>query len=176
MLPKPSCCFPHAFPELWYGHHKLAHLRSEHPPFKPESCQSRVTPPPPFLTECSVLNPGPVPGSCSLDLLCSGSTVAQHMPRFPQTEFLESYLTSSFLSAWPFSSNVSDSIFKTSPESNCSASPSQTPLWPRLLPLLGSRHVHVLPGCLSVAAQLTLNDALLVSPCVPLHGPASDVC
>lgn len=31
-----------------------------------------------LLTECSVLNPGPDPGPCSLDLLCSGSTGAQH--------------------------------------------------------------------------------------------------
>lgn len=53
MLPKPSCCLSHAAPKLWSGHHKLAHLHSEHPPFKPESCQSHVTPPPPCLTECS---------------------------------------------------------------------------------------------------------------------------
>lgn len=60
----------------------------------------------------------------------------------------------SFLS--PFSSKVFDSTFKIFPESNCNVSPPGTLLWPRLLFLLLS--LHGLPGCLSVAAQLTLNE------------------
>lgn len=121
----------------------------------PASCASLI---PPSLKESLVLNPPALLWPCAQDLLHLSSTGQCLCLGFPRQNSWSPTCCLAFSQHHPLHWRCLAVSSKTFPESNCSAAPSRTPPWLRLLaPFLS---FHVLPGCLSVAAQLTLNGYL----------------